>query len=176
MCHTSFYTVTLPPYGIQRVFFLLFFFFLHMTIYTAVRMKDGVHYIAPNITQCTKQLKAMKCTDFCEPTNYILIRKNGSIAICNFLNLDADVKRAKSDNGGVSASRRRRRLTSTCRFQTVPRASRHLMHIYGFPLYFLFHVSKTFLWPRSLLLLHLSVFMQVLRVLLFFFLNPSSVS
>lgn len=33
-----------------------------MTIYNAVRMKDGVHYIASNITQCTKQLKAMKCT------------------------------------------------------------------------------------------------------------------
>lgn len=33
-----------------------------MTTYTAVRMKDGVHYIASNITQCTKQLKAMKYT------------------------------------------------------------------------------------------------------------------
>lgn len=33
-----------------------------MTIYTAAGMKDGVHYIASNITQCTKQLKAMKCT------------------------------------------------------------------------------------------------------------------
>ena len=32
-----------------------------MTIYTAARMKDGVHYIASNITQCTKQLKAMRC-------------------------------------------------------------------------------------------------------------------
>ena len=35
-----------------------------MTIYTAVRMKDGVHYAASDITQCTKQLKAMKHTGF----------------------------------------------------------------------------------------------------------------
>lgn len=32
-----------------------------MTIYNAVRMKDGVHYIASNIRQCTKQLRATKC-------------------------------------------------------------------------------------------------------------------
>lgn len=70
-----------------------------MTIYTAVRMKDGVHYIASNITQCTKQLKAMKCTGFSKPTNYILIQKRLDSHL-QFLNLDADMKHAKSDNGG----------------------------------------------------------------------------
>lgn len=70
-----------------------------MTIYTAVRMKDGVHYIASNTTPCTKQLTAMKCTDFSTPTNYISIPKRLNSHL-QFLNLDADVKRAKSDNGG----------------------------------------------------------------------------
>lgn len=70
-----------------------------MTIYTAAGMKDGVHYIASNITQCTKQLTAMKCTDFSTPTNYILIQKRLNSHL-QFLNLDADMKRAKSDNGG----------------------------------------------------------------------------
>lgn len=60
-------------------------------------MKDGVHYIASNIMQCTKQLKAMKFTDFSEPTNYILIQKRLNSHL-QFVNLDADMKRAKSDN------------------------------------------------------------------------------
>lgn len=60
-------------------------------------MKDGVHYIASNIMQCTKQLKAMKCTDFSKPTNYILIQKRLNSHL-QFVNLDADMKRAKSDN------------------------------------------------------------------------------
>lgn len=47
---------------------------MNMTIYTAVRMKDGVHYIASNIMQCTKQLKATECTGFSNQTNYILIQ------------------------------------------------------------------------------------------------------
>lgn len=68
-----------------------------MTIYAAVGMKDGVHYIASNIMQCTKQLKAMKFTDFSEPTNYILIQKRLNSHL-QFVNLDADMKRAKSDN------------------------------------------------------------------------------
>lgn len=68
-----------------------------MTIYIAVRMKDGVHYIASNITQCTKQLKAMKCTDFSKPTNYILIQEQLNSHL-QLLNLDANMKRAKSDN------------------------------------------------------------------------------
>lgn len=71
---------------------------LHMTIYTAVRMKDGVHYIASNITQCTKQLKAMKCTGPSPSQQITYWFRKGSIAICNFLNLNADMKRAKSDN------------------------------------------------------------------------------
>lgn len=64
-----------------------------MTIYAAVGMKDGVHYIASNIMQCTKQLKAMKFTDFSEPTNYILIQKRLNSHL-QFVNLDADMKRA----------------------------------------------------------------------------------
>lgn len=93
-----------------------------MTIYAAVGMKDGVHYIASNIMQCTKQLKAMKCTDFSEPTNYILIQKQLNSHL-QFLNLDADMKRAKSDNSDkpllllLSADTN---LTSRCRRLSIP--------------------------------------------------------
>lgn len=90
-----------------------------MTIYTAVRMKDGVHYTASNITQCTKQLKATKCTDFSKPTNYILIQKRLNSHL-QFLNLDADMKRAKSDNCCSPLLSADASVTSRCCRRSLP--------------------------------------------------------
>lgn len=99
-----------------------------MTIYTAARMKDGVHYIASNITQCTKQLTAMKCTDFSTPTNYILIQKrlNSHLQFSEFgCRYETWLNRITATN----RRRCRRQLDlpllppfTTCRFHIVPKA------------------------------------------------------
>lgn len=93
-----------------------------MTIYTAVRMKDGVHYIASNTTQCTKQLQAMKCTRLLQANKLHIDSENGSIAICKLLNLNADMKRAKSDNERQTAAAVRRRGLNPprCRRRSLP--------------------------------------------------------
>lgn len=74
-----------------------------MTIYTAVRMKDGIHYIASNIAQCSKQLRATRRAGVAKPTklHIDLARLDTHL---QFLNLDADMKCAKSDTATDASS------------------------------------------------------------------------